>query len=198
MQSSKRVLFLVCCLSLTTSVAVAAEGTDQAMDPQMQAWMKAIKPGPEHAWLAKSVGTWKMKISMWMDPSQPPEISESTSERTMAMGGRYLIERVTGTSMGMPFEGMGTTAFDNVDKKFHGTWIDNFGTGVMISVGSCDADFKQCTFTGTMNDPMTGKSVTARMVETHPDPDHFAFDMYNPGPDGKEVRSMRLEATRVK
>lgn len=198
MRITKSVWLAVFGSSMLVSAVFAAEGTEQKMDPQMEAWMKSIQPGPEHAWLAKSVGTWKLKVSMWMDPSQPPEVSESTSEKTMAMGGRYLIEKIKGMSMGMPFEGMGTTAFDKVDKKFHGTWIDNFGTGFMVSEGTCDAAFKLCTYTATMNDPMSGQALKARMEEVHTDGDHYSFEMYSPGPDGKEVRNMRIDAARVK
>jgi hypothetical protein len=168
------------------------------MDPGMEAWIKASTPGEPHQFLAQSAGRWKAKITQWMSPGAPPQVSESTGERSMVMGGRYLIEKVSGSVMGMPFEGMGITGYDNVDKKFHGVWIDNLSTGVMTSEGSCKDGFKSCTFWGAMNDPMAGGPVKVRMEETHIDADHYSFEMYSPGPDGKEFRGMLLEASRIK
>jgi hypothetical protein len=35
--------------------------------------------------------------------------------------------------MGMPFEGLGYTGYDNVKKQYFGTWIDSMSTGIMTS-----------------------------------------------------------------
>jgi hypothetical protein len=40
------------------------------------------------------------------------------------MGGRFLGQRYTGSMMSAPFEGVGYTGYDNVTKKYWGTWID--------------------------------------------------------------------------
>lgn len=86
----------------------------------------------------------------------------------------------------MEFEGRGITGFDNIDRKYHGVWVDNFGTGVMMMAGTCDDVKKVCTFIGELNDPMTGKPMTMRMVDTWTDDDHCVTDFFAPGPDGKD------------
>lgn len=183
---------------LAGGAARAAEDKQAEAKKAEEAWAKAMTPGPEHAHLAKGAGTWKLKVTSFMDPSAPPMVSESTSERRMIMGGRYLEDVTTGDMMGMKFEGRGITGFDNVDRKYHGSWIDNFGTGVMPMTGTCDAAKRTCTFTGDMNDPLTGKLTTMRMVETMVDDDHSITQFYGKGPDGKEFMSMKIEGTRVK
>ncbi len=194
-----KIAFALCCASaLVCGAAHAADEKKTAQQAGEEAWAKAMTPGPEHARLAKSAGTWKMKVTAYMDPTAPPAVSESVSERRMILGGRYLEDVTHGKFMGMDFEGRGITGFDNVDRKYHGSWIDNFGTGVMPMVGTCDEATKTCTFTGEMNDPMTGKLTVMRMVETWIDNDHTVTSFYGKTPDGKEFVSMKMEATRVK
>ena len=43
---------------------------------------------------------------------------------------------------------------------FVNTWIDNFGTGMMYMTGSWDEKSKVISLTGTMTDPISGKSGT--------------------------------------
>src|SRR5262245_23344692 len=56
---------------------------DQATPPgfseaDMKACELAATPGPEHAALAKSVGTWQGKTKMWMAPDTEPVESTCT------------------------------------------------------------------------------------------------------------------------
>jgi hypothetical protein len=100
--------------------------------------------------------------------------------------------------MGMPFEGRGTDAYDNVGKQYISSWIDNMGTGIMYSTGTCEAGGNVCNYHSDMWDPMSGKKITSRSVITWSDDDHFRNEMYGPGPDGKEVKMMEINATRKK
>ena len=131
-----------------------------------------------------------------MDPSQPMAEAKSTSVITSLMDGRYIQEESTGEMMGMPFHGLGVTGYDNVTKKFVSTWMDNMGTGIMMSEGTADAAGKVITFTGSMADPMTGKLKKYRMVTTVADDDHHVFEMYIKDPAGKEYKSMEITYER--
>jgi hypothetical protein len=100
--------------------------------------------------------------------------------------------------MGMPFEGHGTMAYDNVQKKYLSTWIDNMGTGIMFGSGTCANNGTEWSMTADMADPMSGKMVTTRSVTKLVDADHMTMDMFGPGPDGKEAKMMSIAATRTK
>ena len=50
--------------------------------------------------------------------------------------------------------------------------------------------------TGTFVDPMSGEEKTSRSVMRHVDENHFILEMFGPGPDGKEYRTMELHAYR--
>jgi hypothetical protein len=194
MSTIRSAVALVAISFLGPQLAVAAE---PAMDPQMEAIIKAGTPGAAHARLAEGAGRWKMSVTSWPAPGAPPQVSMATATREMILGGRYLKETVIGDWGGMPFEGQGLLGYDNVDKSYYSTWIDNFSTGVMTQKGTCDAAHKRCEFKGTANDPVSGKQVNSRTVVLHPDPDHEVVEMYGPGPDGKEFKLMELKSERV-
>jgi hypothetical protein len=49
-----------------------------------------------------------------------------------------------------------------------------------------------------MIDPTTGKECNFRQVMRIVDNDHQVTEMYVPGPDGKEYKSMEIKSTRKK
>lgn len=174
------------------------EKAKPAMDPKMmEAMMKAGTPGPEHKLLDGMAGTWTAKVTSWMVPGGDPMTMEGTSEHKWVMGGRYLEQRFSGNFMGMPFEGIGYTGYDNVKKQYWGTWMDNMSTGMMISTGSRTAD-GTWSFSGTFPDPMTGKDSKVDEKITVVDADHHTLEMWMPGPDGKMFKSMEIAYARKK
>jgi hypothetical protein len=188
-------------LTLAASLPATAQQGEMSAEEkaQMEAWMKAMTPGPEHQGMAANAGTWTATVTMWQAPGAPPQISQGTSKRRMALGGRVMVDEWTGTMMGMPFEGLGTTGYDNASKKWWGTWSDNFSTGVMTSSGTCDADPKKgCKYTGSFIDPITGKESKNRMNVAWPSPDEERMEMFMTGPDGKEFKGMEIVAKRSK
>ena len=191
-------------VALATATPALAQGqAEPAMTAeqkaQMEAWMKAMTPGKEHQDMAGKTGTWEGTSTMWDSPSTPPQVSQVRAERKMGLGGRVLLDSWSGTMMGMPFEGMGTTGFNNVDGKWWGTWVDNFSTGVMTTTGDCDADPKKgCTFAGTYVDPMSGKARQNRQTVSWPSADDERMEMWEKGADGKEWKMMEIVIHRVK
>jgi hypothetical protein len=187
---------LLVCLTLIADEKPAAKKMD--MDPaMMEAMMKAGMPGPAHKMLDGMAGSWDTKVTSWMMPGSEPMVSNGTSENKWIMGGRYMEQRFKGDFMGMPFEGLGYTGYDNVKKQYFGTWVDNMSTGMMTSVGTGGSG-NTMTFKGTYADPMTGKDVTCEEKVTVIDNDHTVFEMWAPGPDGKMFKSMEITYSRKK
>src|SRR5262245_26127159 len=100
----------------TALVSLAAAGAAFArQDPkEMEKMMAFMTPGEHHKVLDFKVGKWTCKASMFMAPGMPPMESELKSETKWIMGGRYLHDSVSGSFMGMPFEGMGVSGYDNL------------------------------------------------------------------------------------
>lgn len=162
---------------------------------QMQAYIAAGTPGDAHAQLQKTVGDYDLEIRSWHDPSAPASVEKGTATRRMTLGDRVLVEEVKSSMMGQPFTGLGMHGYDNVTGRHWSTWNDSMSTGLMVSEGSCDAA-GACTFTGTWMDPVTKKALTSRMTTRWSSPDVEVFEMYGPGPDGKEMKMMEIVYTR--
>ena len=174
----------------------------QAVDSatMMKNWMEYMTPGKEHKMMASWDGTWNGDVTMWMTPGQPPIQSTTVTTNKMLMDGRYQYAVHKGNMMGMPFEGNSTLAFDNGKKEFISTWIDNMGTGLMVSRGKWDEATKSLTLTGKMVDPSAGNGseVAFREVFRVIDNDHQVMEMYGPDPTGKEFKTMEIKFTRKK
>ena len=177
------------------SVPSFAQETNQEMTPEMKMWMDYMTPGDMHKLLAKSVGEWNGKITMWMAPNTAPISSEGTAVYEMILGGRYLQSKHSGVFNGMPMEGLGLDAYDNAKKTFYSTWIDNFGTGVMQMAGKYDPATKTITYLGTSVDPMTGQDVKVRETIKFVDDNHSEMEMYTIDGD-KEFKTMHIDLTR--
>ncbi|MFB3904806.1 MAG: DUF1579 family protein [Acidobacteriota bacterium] len=77
--------------------------------------------------------------------------------------------------MGMPFEGLGLWAYDNIKKEYVSTWADSMSTGIMVS---------------------RGKTRKSREVLRIEDAGKFQAGMFETGPDGKKFKSMEMVYTR--
>src|SRR5437588_9335257 len=120
------------------------------------------------------------------DPNAKPAESKGTAVRKSIMDGRFSIMDVTG-KMEMPgpdgkkkemtFKGMGVEGYDNVKKKFVGSWIDNMGTGIAFSEGTYDPATKTFTYTSEM-EPVPGMKTQVRELLKIADNDHMIFKWY--------------------
>lgn len=126
---------------------------------EMEAWMKAGTPNEKHEILAQLTGEWTYQMKWWDEGQSEPMEMSGKCNRKMIMGGRYLSCEYEGDGWGgMPFQGMSILAYDNIQKKYVETWIDNMSTMIMISEGEADDSGKKITLTATMIEP-GGKKV---------------------------------------
>lgn len=171
-------------------------GSSSAQDDNMKKWMDYMTPGEMQKMLSKGVGTWTMKTSWWMAPGAEAMVSEATAVSEMILGGRYLQSKVSGTMMGMPFEGISVEGYDNAAKLFVNSWIDNMGTGMMFMTGKWDETAKQINYTGKMVDPISSNWVDVRQVVTYNADGTVKMEMYGPAADGKEYKTMEIITTK--
>lgn len=147
---------IVCGLGL---VALTACGSTQKqaspddMQKMMQDAAAFAAPGKEHAELAATAGTFDVEASM--DMGEGPAKSALKSERTAICGGRFVLERDSGTMMGMPFEGCGITGFDNRTQEYMTVWMDSMGTYMMSARGKKDPKTGWVEMRGTVTDSIT-------------------------------------------
>lgn len=180
------------CLCFLLGVFFCAIAQDQAAQ---KAWMDYMTPGSVHQMIAKADGEWTSEMTMWMDANSQPTKSTGTMVNKMILGGRYQESRFTGNFMGMPFEGIGTLAYDNAKKMFQSTWIDNMGTGIMTLEGKWEDKTKSINLTGQAIDGMTGKEMKVREVFKLIDDNTQLMETYMVQ-NGKEFKSMEIKFTR--
>jgi hypothetical protein len=184
-------------LALLAGSPLAAQeaAAPQQMTPEtkamMEAFQKAGTPGAEHKKLADMAGAYDLAIKSYHAPGAEPTADSGTATRRMILGNRVLVEEVTSQMMGAPFSGQGLHGFDNVTGKYWATWNDSMSTGLMVSEGTCDANLT-CAYTGTYHDPVSKKPQTSRMTSKWTDKTTEVFEMYGPGPDGKETKMMEI------
>ena len=188
-------------LALVAGALLAATPQSQAqeMTPEMMAaWTEATTPGEHHQVLNGGVGKWEQKLTMWMAPGAPPIESTSTSTAAWSFDGRWMEEDITGTFMGMPFQGRSLMGYDNFRDEYVSIFMDNMSTAPMIARGTYDPATRTFTLTGTMDDFMSGtRDMPFRQVTTITDDTHATMEMYAPGPDGNEFLTFRVETTKV-
>jgi hypothetical protein len=167
-------------------------------EEDVQAMMAAGTPGKMHEHLAKDVGVWQGKSTMWMAPDAPPMKSESTATIKPMLDGRFTECVVEGEMPGMgPFRAIGISGYDNVAKKFVSTWIDTHGTGMMIGNGELSRDGKTLTWKFTYNCPITKKPAVMQQVETVTGPKTKTLEMVGADPkSGKQFKMMSIELTK--
>jgi hypothetical protein len=184
-------------MTTTTSAAPSAD--------EMKQMMELAKLNENHKLLAALAGTWSYTVKMWMDPKGKPSESTGTAVRKAVMDGRYLtgdysgkfkMPGADGKMVDMNFKGMSMDAYDNVKKKFVSGWVDNMGTGIMISEGTYDAATKTFTYTGEY-EMMPGMKSKVREVIKTPDKDHMTMEYYEDRGQG-ETKSMEINYTRGK
>ncbi len=191
-------MFAVCCL-LGLLVALPGLAQPEMDEAAMQeAWMKAATPGPFHAFLAAKAGNWKISGKVWMAPGQEPMDSESTASAEMILGGRYLMEKMQGSMMGMPFEGLSITGYDNSTGLVTSIWMDTMGTMIMTMTGTWDKPGAPMATSGTYLDPMSGQEMMVRTVTTFVSADESLFEYYTTAPGTPESKTMELRYQRVR
>ncbi len=175
-----------------------AEKKAGEMDPEMAKYMKLSQPGDHHAHLARLAGTWDTKVTTWEAPGAAPQTSAGKAKNTMALGGRFLRVDYRGSFMGQEFEGMGLSGYDNGKKQHTDLWVDNMGTLMYPSKGSCSEGGKVLELAGQYDDPISGQTKTMKSVTRIVSDDRFVTKFYTKDSGGKEFQNMEIVYTRSK
>lgn len=188
---------LVLVMMVLAAAALAQEAGQQP--GAMDAWTKAMTPGPVHEFLAQRTGQWKVQGKIWMDPNGEPVTSTSTAVVKMILGGRYMMEEVSGTTMGQPFEGLGMLGYDNTTGVATYVWYDTMGTMTLVGTGLYPRIGDPLEVTGTMVDPSTGAEVSFRTKTTFVSGDETRFEYFTAAKgDQPTTKMMELLYTRIK
>jgi hypothetical protein len=165
-------------------------------EEMMAQWQAAATPSAGHARLMPMVGTWKATTTFTMAPGAPEQVHPGSSVHRLVLGGRYLEQVYKGTAMGMPFEGIGFTGYDNVRQRYVGAWMDTFGTGLMTSVGVGRPTDDRIDFLAEAIEPSGKKKEFDAIVRIRNHGSH-SYEMWTKDESGKRFRTMLIEYERA-
>jgi hypothetical protein len=178
------------CVTPLAPATFAAAPTAEITQPSLP------QPGPEHQFLKDDEGQWDAVVEVFAQPGEPPMQSKGVETNRMGCGGLCLITDFKSDLMGLPFEGHGTTTWNPSKKKYVGSWSDSMSTGLSLTESTWDPATK--TVTGWIEGPdPTGNVTRMKSVVEYKDSGRV-FSAYAPGPDGKDVLTMKITYTRKK
>ncbi len=190
--------------SPAASSPAASTGAPSSAD-EMAQMMALTKLNENHKLLGELAGNWSYTVKMWMAPGMPPIESKGTAVRKPMMDGRYYkmdaigqfkMPDETGKMKETEFKGFSLEGYDNAKKKFVSAWIDNMGTGILMSEGTYDAATKTFTYTSEV-EMLPGQKVPARETVKVIDKDHHVLEWYETK-NGQEMKTMEISYTRKK
>lgn len=186
MKTAKLILFVLFLIPLIS----------YAQNDEMRKWTEYMTPGKEHQMLEKMNGDWNFVHKYYSkDPNAEPTVTTGTATCETLLDGRYSQMKINGMVMGMPFNGMSLTGFDNGKKIYISVWIDNMGTGVMYSEGKYDETSQTTIMRGKMYEPITDKDVDFKETIKWLD-DKTMLNEYYDIIGGKETKTMEIKYTR--
>jgi hypothetical protein len=192
-------------VKMQSADAKPAAPSAEDMQKMMAQMMELSKLNDNHKLLASLAGSWTYSLKSWIDPKAPPTESKGTATRKAIMDGRFFVgdfngkfkmPGADGKMKDMDFKGMSIEGYDNVKQKFFSSWVDNMGTGTMMSEGTYDPATKTFTYTGEYEATPGMKSAVRETLKIN-DKDHHDFEFYEDRGQG-EMKSMEISYTRKK
>lgn len=174
--------------------ASAAATSDPARTTEAMLRLGAVNEN--HQRLKSLTGKWNVVIRMWMQPGAPSQDSKGTAEIRSILDGHYVQEDFRGTAMGKPFTGLSLIGYDNVKQQYTTTWVDSLSTQTTFSEGTADPTGKVITSISHHTDPLTRKPTHTKFVVRIESDKKHVMEMFEPGPDGTEFKSMELTYAR--
>jgi len=153
MKAVRGILVLTAAL-MVTMPALAQEQQQHDQQAMMEMMEKLGTPGEMHKKLEPFIGKFDVEAKFWMGPGVEPMSTKGVSTYEWILGGRYVAQHYEGDFMGQTFTGMGLYGYDNYNKEYVSTWIDSMSTTLMLTKGTADGE--TWTYTGMMDDPMSG------------------------------------------
>ena len=177
-------------VTVTVVVASALAWAARVQDkPEMP------KPVKEHEFLKKFAGTWESKMSMRNSTDQPWMECKGTEQARM-YGDFWVISEWKTESPEMPMQGLATTGYDPIKKKYVVTWIGSTSPALSAGEGTVDGSGMILTTEVKSTDCQSGQPLSMTMVQEFKDKDTLVWTMRMKVKDGKDFECMKGESKR--
>jgi len=195
--ASLTLLFMLA-FGLAASAGAQEANTPAANAEIVKALDNAMDPGEGQKKLDFMVGTFDVKIRVWLEPTQPAIESQAVSVHTWVLGHRYVQTMLSGFIMGEAFNAIGYVGYDNVAKKYVASEMDSGSTGMEWYSGAIAPDGKSAKLTTTIYGGITDKPIKVEMRLTmDPEGDHVT-QLWQADASGKMYKTIELQYKRKK
>ncbi len=177
---------------MSTQTLEAPEAMEQ------DAMEMGTQPVPEHQWLQKLVGEWRVETQMTTGPGQPKHTSQGT-ESVKSLGGLWaLAEGKTTMPDGTAMTYYSALGYDVSFKEYRGCWFASMSSHLWKYVGELSADGRVMTLSCVGPDMVKeGETANYRDVIAILDADHRTLTSYGQEEDGEWHEFMKAHYTRV-
>ncbi len=178
----------------------------QPEDLTPASWVALGKAGPSHKLLDMFVGDWKTRtIVHGGNVSQEGGVSSYKEAAVYSgkakirwiLGDRFLQEEFEGEMMSVIFSGLGIMGYDNGARRFTNVWVDSLSTALVFSTGKYFAEQNRFEYEGSVYDPLVGRHRGVRTVLDVVSQNEYVVNTYEPGPDGRELKTLEIRYERT-
>ncbi len=168
-------------LGLVAAIALFV-GTAATEPPDPEFIKKVTTPGKHHEELGELIGEYDVKLEMVLPGYEMPP-TKGTATFEWGIKGYWILQRLKGTLMGQPYEGLGIHGFDNHTKNYCSTWVSNMDTMMITTKGViADPEGKIKTEYGTLNEYMSGEfNKPIKTVARIESKDKFVLEVWDLG-----------------
>ncbi len=174
--------------------ALLLSGSAAVAQTDLNETLAMSKPGAAHEILKMMAGTWKQKVTSFMDPSGNPVSGSGTATNQMILGDRFLQINSTSTLAGTTVSSLTILGYDNRVGKYFTFGIDEMGTYAVTAEGAYDAATKTIMLRGKEKQGEMTMDFTFAytIISKNAFTLTLSFDM----PDGKKLDVVKVEFTR--
>jgi hypothetical protein len=173
------------------SASAKAAAVARAMD-------NAMTPGDYQKRLEPMIGTFDVRILIWVDPSKPPIESSASAVSVWVLGSRFVQTMLVGGPSADAFNGIGYIGFDNAAKHYQAAWMDDGSTAMTLYTGGFNADGKSATMKASITNAATGKPTPLELRMSLGANGGHVTQLWGLGLGTKMFKMMELQYTRTK
>lgn len=183
-----RIILAFVALAISSASAEQQAADSAAQAEMVAAYLEMMKPGPEHAELAKRAGTWEMELSFFYAPGAPPEVMKFSYQAEMILGGRFL---ESNSAMNKSIMG-----FDRRSGDYTLVSFDTAGTYYVAAAGRYDSTSGSIRMYGEDVDKLAGFTQKYHINYYYPDENTTRFEVIfvNPEMTGGQPEFKAVEA----
>jgi hypothetical protein len=164
----------------------------------VKAMDNAMTPGDYHKRLEPMIGSFNVRVLIWVDPGKPPIESTASAVSTWVLGKRFVQTMLVGGPSDAAFNAVGYIGYDNVAKLYQAAWMDDGSTAVTLYTGGFNADGKSATMKASVTNSSTGKPTPLELrMALGADGGHVT-QLWGQGFGTKNFKMMELQYTRTK